>query len=1102
MKPELNKIELKKRLAKKQMQEQIEENDSKKFIALHLLWLILVIFFIFSWAIYVVYLQDLPSIKTLGESVLPESTVIYDRNWNELYNLYSKEKRTYIDYSQISPMMKDAIVSTEDKTFFKNSGFDFKWLIRAGLNYVIWKSDKIQGTSTISQQLIKVSFLTSERSIKRKIQELYLSYKLNSSYTKEKILEMYLNKISFWSNAYWIEEASKTYFWKNAKEIGVLESSILASIPKWPTFYSPYNHRDRLMWYTYVYKEDSPKDVIKVAETENPNFYKPLTDKLKLIFMQMDIKSTNGDKFDVCKLDKKFFKKETAIWENWCMTIDASKLMELLNSIRIPYDSLAIEKPNEDLSWYIMEYNTWRKDFVLWRMLEDTKIKATEYKDSLAASIDFKFKKYVENIKYPYFVFYVKEFLEDKYWKDFWSQWWLKIYTTLDPKLQDKAEELVRKQVNINKDKYWASNAALVSIDNRNGQIISMVWWYDYFDSNKWSNVNIITSERQPWSSFKPIVYLNAIAKKPIWPDTPVFDSDTKFWKWEPDNYDRKFMWLMPLRKALDYSRNIPAIKVFFFWGWEDVIVKFANELWILSLKQWASYWWPLAIWTWELKPLELAQAYSVIASLWKRKEITPILKIEDKKWNVIDEYRKNDWEEVVSAAACYVLTKILSDPTSRPNAFWNNVLTLKDRKVAAKTWTSNKDVSKWKKKEILPWDLWTAWFTPQITTVVWAWNTDGSATKWTCDWLNCAAPIWHDYMEYAHKWLEKMDFSEPEWVIHATISKASWKLASSSTPSELRVSSVFAVKPNEYDGWYKWTQVDSLCNGVVTDETPPEAIKTIYSGISAAPLIDSFDKNWLKTIWKYSTETWSGSTLWWDMKNTPCDRPSKDTAWMSISSTLTDWWHVWIGKNPFEIRFDSNNPIIRVVISVDWEVVKTIPVKEENSWNINESVEIFSEWEHKISIRTVDKYYFDYSINYNVIAWGEPLKASSSSWSTSVNTSTGTESVLKPDKPVSETTENPPVLTMTNPAEWTKSLKIFNDQSVNIRWKVTWSADAINVYLNWNLFKILDWNSSFVIPINDSKDFEVGTYSVKIEAVNSSWKSSFKIVEVKILRR
>jgi membrane peptidoglycan carboxypeptidase len=167
---------------------------------------------LFFGIIYVIFLAELPAIEQLESNVLPESSVIYDRNGQELYKLYSKEKRTYVPVASMSKYIKGAIISAEDKTFFENSGFDLRGLIRSGVNYITGRTDKVQGTSTISQQLIKNTFLTNERSLSRKIKEVWLSYRLNSKYSKDKILELYLNKISFGNNAYGIEEAAKTYF--------------------------------------------------------------------------------------------------------------------------------------------------------------------------------------------------------------------------------------------------------------------------------------------------------------------------------------------------------------------------------------------------------------------------------------------------------------------------------------------------------------------------------------------------------------------------------------------------------------------------------------------------------------------------------------------------------------------------------------------------------------------------------------------------------------------------------------------------------------------------------------------------------------------------
>jgi len=211
-------------------------------------------------------------------------------------------------------------------------------------------------------------------------------------------------------------------------------------------------------------------------------------------------------------------------------------------------------------------------------MLADEKITGKEFKDALVGGFDFVFKKAINRIKYPYFVFYVKEYLESTYGKDFDVQGGLKIYTTLDPKLQDKAQELIDKQRAFNKAR-GATNTALVSMDNKTGHILAMVGGIDYFSEEDGANVNIITAKRQPGSSFKPIEYSLAIAKHPIGPETPLYDVKTDFGAWEPDNYDGKFYGRMTLKTALGNSRNIPAIKIFMYAGGEDAVVKFANTL-------------------------------------------------------------------------------------------------------------------------------------------------------------------------------------------------------------------------------------------------------------------------------------------------------------------------------------------------------------------------------------------------------------------------------------------------------------------------------------------------------------------------------------------
>lgn len=312
-----------------------KKHRSGKYVFLYTALLVCFLGGISVIAIAIYYLHDVPDISKIENDVLPESSVIYDRNGGELYNLYSEEKRTYVPYDQISGHMRDAITSAEDKTFFENPGIDLRGLVRAGLYYVTGKTDKVQGTSTISQQLIKNVFLSSERSTDRKAKEIYLSYELNRKYSKEKILELYLNKISFGNNAYGIEEAAKTYFNKSSKDLGVLGSSILASLPKGSSYYSPYSHRDRLMGYFSVHDPDNAKDVVKLENNEKDAQYKDLIEKFKAFLGGLEFKPLAKNTLSVCNVKKEYLKKSYSIDGHGCTNMNYSDLLSFLNDIKV-----------------------------------------------------------------------------------------------------------------------------------------------------------------------------------------------------------------------------------------------------------------------------------------------------------------------------------------------------------------------------------------------------------------------------------------------------------------------------------------------------------------------------------------------------------------------------------------------------------------------------------------------------------------------------------------------------------------------------------------------------------------------------------------------
>jgi len=742
-----------------------EKNKKKKVF----IWKIILWFFVFFlillilgfFILYKKYIEPLPGIEELEQQEIAEASIIYDRDGNELYKIF-EEKRTYKNFDQINENMINALVAGEDKRYWENPGIDFIGLVRAVLYRATGRSDKIEGTSTLTQQLIRNMIITNERTAERKIKEMYLAYKLTKNLSKEKIIELYLNKIGFWSNAFGIEQAAETFFGVKASELEILQASILASLPKGPSYYSPYNNYDRLVGNTYIYNSGDEESITNIITPGNIEENSWAVEQIKSFISDFELKRYSENTALICGLKKENLKAYISVDKDWCSVIDYSDMLVLLNGIKINYGE-------ED---YI-EYQTGRKDFILGRMLEDNYIDFDQYKEALLSSIGFEFESYREEIKYPHFVFYVREYLEEEYGKDILEKGGLRIYTSLDPDLQKKAEEIVLAQANSNTNAYGANNSALVSIDNTTWEILAMVWGKDYFDEENKGNINMATSELQPWSTFKPFVYSIAIDQEIIGTKTPIYDLQTTFPGWyKPNNFDGEFRGKMDISTALNESRNIPAVKMFFLaWG-EEKIIEWMEKLWVSTIREFKdnineqngngsySYGASMSLWTAMMTPLELAEAYSVYANMGYKKETIPVLKIYDS------------------------------------TSYWNKFLSLSGRQSAAKTGTSTKQYEKNGEQIIYPRNLWTVWYTPQITTVVWSWNNSGAETNLKWNGLEASGPIWKEFMEYYHQNKPALEWKQPNSVKERNISNLSWLLAPEWLSSDLIVRSLFVNSP------------------------------------------------------------------------------------------------------------------------------------------------------------------------------------------------------------------------------------------------------------------------------------------------------------------
>ena len=433
-------------------------------------------------------LLKLPDFESFTQRKLQSSTKIYDRTGEILlYDIHQDIKRTVIPYEDMSIKIKNATVAIEDSTFYEHNGIRIPSIIRATIVAKI-TGKRVSGGSTITQQLIKNTLLTSRRTLTRKVKEWILAIKLEKVLSKEEILELYLNEAPYGGNIYGIAEASRAFFGKEPSEVTLAEAAYLAAIPNGPTYYSPYRK--------------------------------------------------NKDKLDA------------------------------------------------------------RKNLVLSRMLNLKFITEEEHKEAVAENVVF-LPEQPLHIAAPHFVFFIKDYLETKYGVEAIEAGGLKVITTLDYELQKKAEEIALKNAKENEKNWNGKNAAVVVIDPKTGQLLSMVGSRDYFDKTIEGNFNVTTAQRQPGSSFKPIVYAQAF-KEGYTQNTTLFDVRTEFNSscdplgkplpgsrnatcYNPDNYDDAFRGPMTLKEGLAQSINIIAVKLLYLVGVNDSL-KMAHDLGISSL--------------------------------------------------------------------------------------------------------------------------------------------------------------------------------------------------------------------------------------------------------------------------------------------------------------------------------------------------------------------------------------------------------------------------------------------------------------------------------------------------------------------------------------
>lgn len=690
---------------------------------------------------------QIPDLSAFEARKVAESTKIYDRTGEILlYDVHSDTKRTIIPFADISQNIKNATISIEDNDFYNHFGIQPSSIIRAIIVDLI-PGGKSQGGSTITQQVIKNSVLTTDKTITRKLKEWVLAIKLERILTKDQIFETYLNENPYGGNIYGVEEASKTFFGKSAKIVDLAEAAYIAAIPQAPTFYSPYGK--------------------------------------------------NKARLDV------------------------------------------------------------RQKLVLSKMKEYGYITDAEYKAALAEKVPF-LEKNTTGIRAPHFSLYVKDYLVNKYGQNMVDEGGLKVITSLDFSIQEKAEKVVKKFSPTMEAQYNASNTAMVAINPKNGDILMMVGSRDYFDPKIDGNFNVVTAHRQPGSTFKPFVYATAFAEG-YTPDTELFDVETEFSSqctpdgktknpstdpkvcYSPVEYDDKWEGPESMAQALAHSRNIPAVKTLYLAGIQDSLDT-ARAMGITSLTNPDQYGLTLVLGGGEVSLLELTSAYGVFANDGVRNAYRSVLRVEDRNGNVLEEAH-NVPDQVISPQVARQISDILSDTKLRMTSLLAIGDSLGGKPVAIKTGTTN-DYR----------DVWIEGYTPNIAVGAWAGKNDNTPMSHNLSGL-IISPLWGAFMSEINDTIPKEYFKKPD-----------------PTPSDL--------KPVLRGIWKGGTsyKIDTVSRKVATPATPPELQEEV-----PIPSVHSI--------------------LHWVDKTNPRgpipQDPTKDSQYESWEYGVRKWFVEWQKSNP-----------------------------------------------------------------------------------------------------------------------------------------------------------------------------------------------------------
>ncbi len=658
-------------------------------ISLSILLLILITILGILWS----YSNNIPDYKFLKNYKPPVSSKVYSGNGNLVAD-FSKEKRVFVPINTIPKNVINSFLSAEDKNFFKHPGVDAKGVLRAIINNFknILTSKRLEGASTITQQVAKNFLLTNEVSINRKIKEAILAFRIERALSKERILELYLNQIYLGSGAYGVAAASLEYFDKSIRELDYSEAALLAALPKAPSKYNPYRNKKLAKFRRdLVLKNLLENNFLSQEEYKNLKRQNINLKKKKKVYLEdsqyfiEEVRKKVIDDLTYEKVYKQGFNINTPI------NLELQKISTFsLRKGLIEYDKRkgwrgALTNKNYSKNWFegLEKYNLEKS--IGWEISivrEVNKFSAKiETISNFQGTINYNditwTKKELQDLLKPGDIIYVKKINQKEY----------------------SLKQLPK------------INGGIIIMDPYTGRVLALTGGFSF----KNSEFNRVTQAlRQPGSAFKPFVYALALENN-YTPSSLVLDaplvldqgSDLKLWK--PQNYGKKFYGPSTLRVGLEKSRNLMTVRIAQDLG----INKIVNFSKVLEIYENPNELLSISLGSAETTLIKLASAYSSFVNGGKL--VNPILidRIQDSEGNTIvnnelrfckncdqisytsDDYPEveDNYKKVFSPETAYQMTSLLEGVVKRGTGKKLNKLKLN---LAGKTGTTNENTDAW----------------------------------------------------------------------------------------------------------------------------------------------------------------------------------------------------------------------------------------------------------------------------------------------------------------------------------------------------------------------------------------------------------------------